>query len=559
MSDGRRNQHMTPISFLFNHPRRVQSRRLARAVIGAAGVVGGLGILGGCEVDSYLDPSVNGYWEHTPTTVPILEHVAAIDDVPRDEIETSEPTREDLLADAQAYRIGPSDEIEVQIDNFTQSSRTDVIPAQVDQRGYINFPKIGSINVLSKTDAEVTAIIERAIREKEILANPKVLVTVKAQRQQTFSATGGVAQPGGYFIPKPDYRLLEALTAAGGVSETAQKIYVIRQVALSDEAKGLPTAPVESEPPKNAPETAPPIKKEDVGELMKAILNEPAKKNDKPGSPGAIGNGVSASGVRRQPAGDPPATPPSPEKKKSDIDLIDTTLPAQPANPPAQNGGTGSEPATAATPPTARSKTKWVFINGQWTKQATAAPRATPSAPSIDPLAKQNVAADVMTQRVIEVPAQRLLAGHADVNIVIRPGDVIRVPVPDQGLFYVEGAVNNPGVYSIPPSGRITITQAIVSASGLAGQAIPERVDLTRRIARDREATIRLNLRAISEKTQPNIFLKPDDVINVGTNFWAFPLAVFRQGLRASYGFGFLLDRNFQGEVFGQDRSLSGN
>ena len=38
-----------------------------------------------------------------------------------------------------------------------------------------------------------------------------------------------------------------------------------------------------------------------------------------------------------------------------------------------------------------------------------------------------------------------------------------------------------------------------------------------------------------------------------GTNFWATPLAVIRNGFRASYGFGFILDRNFQGDVFGAD------
>jgi len=67
----------------------------------------------------------------------------------------------------------------------------------------------------------------------------------------------------------------------------------------------------------------------------------------------------------------------------------------------------------------------------------------------------------------------------------------------------------------------------------------------------DRQATIQLNYRAINEGTQPDIFLKPDDRINVGTNFWALPLAVVRNGFRASYGFGFFLDRNFGNDVFG--------
>ncbi len=554
MSDrrqNRRNQHV------FNQ----RAPRAARLVMSASGLMlGGLGVtMGGCEVDSYLDPSVVGYWEHTATSVPILERLAAIEELPQDQIETSEPAREDLIAEAMAYRLGPSDEVEVQIENFSQSARTDVIPAIVDQRGYINFPKVGSLYVLGKTDAEVTEIIARVIREKEILANPKVLVTVSAQRQQTFSVTGGVANPGGYFIPKPDYRLLEALTAAGGVSESAQKILVIRQVPLSDEVRGISAPPASPEVPTVVPETAPPVKPEDVKDIMNEILEKGEKGAGAPGSPGVMGRkaGGTLGAVGGAGAGKPGGTPGplnanagtarQPEKKP-EIDLVDERLPG---NSPAAS----PQPETVATP--ARAKTKWVFINGQWTKQTLGSPRATPTAPSIDPLAKENIAADVMTQRVIEVPAQRLLAGHADVNIVIRPGDVIRVPVPDTGLYYIEGAINNPGAYGIPPTGKITLQQAIAAANGLAGQAIPSRVDITRRIANDREATIRLDYGAIANKSQPNVYIKPDDVINIGTNFWAFPLAVFRQGIRASYGFGFLLDRNFGGEVFGVDRSLN--
>jgi hypothetical protein len=76
-------------------------------------------------------------------------------------------------------------------------------------------------------------------------------------------------------------------------------------------------------------------------------------------------------------------------------------------------------------------------------------------------------------------------------------------------------------------------------------------VDLTRTIGHLREATIRLDLAAIRQRTQPDVVLKPDDHVIIGTNFWAVPLAVFRNGFRATYGFGFLLDRNFGNDVFG--------
>jgi len=144
-----------------------------------------------------------------------------------------------------------------------------------------------------------------------------------------------------------------------------------------------------------------------------------------------------------------------------------------------------------------------------------------------------------------------LLAGDAQYNLVVRPGDVIRVPPPEIGNVYVAGQVARPGVYSLPAVGRLTLQRVITAAGGLSAIAIPERVDLTRMVGPSRQATIMLNLRAIAEGTQPDVFLKPDDRINVGTTFWALPLAVVRGGFRANYGFGFQLDRNFGNDVFG--------
>lgn len=156
-----------------------------------------------------------------------------------------------------------------------------------------------------------------------------------------------------------------------------------------------------------------------------------------------------------------------------------------------------------------------------------------------------------MTQRVIRIPLKPLLAGDARYNIVIRPGDTIRLPQPQQGLVYMAGQVNRVGPIALPEVGRMTLTRAIDSAGGLTGLAIPERLDLTRIVGDGQQAIIRLNYRAIAEGTQPDLYLKPDDRINVGTNFWALPLAIIRNGFRTTYGFGLLVDRNFGSDVFG--------
>ena len=157
----------------------------------------------------------------------------------------------------------------------------------------------------------------------------------------------------------------------------------------------------------------------------------------------------------------------------------------------------------------------------------------------------------VITQRIIQVPYDNLLRGDMRYNVVIRPGDIINIPAPNIGNVYVMGQISRPGVYGLPGDGDLTIKNVVAAGGNLAPLAVPERVDLIRRIERDREAWVRLNVRAIFDGTQPDIFLKPNDQLIFGTNFFALPVQVIRSGFRMTYGFGFVLDRNFSSDVFG--------
>ena len=194
---------------------------------------------------------------------------------------------------------------------------------------------------------------------------------------------------------------------------------------------------------------------------------------------------------------------------------------------------------------------RWMFLNGRWGRGFPEDDRRDGGRRAGGSESGEMSETPLVTQRVIRVPADALIEGDARYNLVVRPGDVISVPPPETGNVYIGGQVNRPGVYQLPAVGRLTLQRAMTAAGGLGGIAIPERVDLTRMVGPDRQATIMLDLRAIAEGTQPDVFLKPDDHINVGTNFWALPLAVVRNGFRASYGFGFLLDRNFGNDLFG--------
>lgn len=153
---------------------------------------------------------------------------------------------------------------------------------------------------------------------------------------------------------------------------------------------------------------------------------------------------------------------------------------------------------------------------------------------------------DLPGQRVIAVPySSELRRGNlAYNNVVIRPGDTIHVADPTVGEFYMMGNVNRPGVYSLT-NRRLTLKQAVAAAGNLNVVAIPQRLELIRRIGRSQEVILRFDLAKIFAGEQPDIFLKPNDIINVGTNALAPFLAVMRNAFRFTYGFGFVFDRNF--------------
>ena len=135
-------------------------------------------------------------------------------------------------------------------------------------------------------------------------------------------------------------------------------------------------------------------------------------------------------------------------------------------------------------------------------------------------------------------------------NIVIRAGDYIQVPYNDVGVFYVMGQVSRPGPYSLQGQ-RMTLKQAISVAGPLSPLANMNCCDITRRIGRDKEVTCRLNLRKLMEGSQPDMFIKPNDIINIGSHPVARWVAVIRQSFRATYGFGFVYDRNLADKDFG--------
>lgn len=498
--------------------RRDEVRRSVVRIAGLAlGALSAAGLVGCSNWDSYMNPSITGRWERTPTRVPILTHLAAIEDPEEQWVERSEITPEDLMAQADPYRVGAGDIVAMTIWDLVARNAAEQVVRQVDQNGYVEIPVLGRVFISGLTEAEVAAAISDRMRS--LVAEPLVSVVVEQRRQQLFHLMGSNGS-GAFPVPSADFRLLEALTLAGvGVPQYVDEIYVIRQIPLSDQ-----TGRLGPESPDDVFRGTPPAQEPREGESLLDVI-------DQLSAPGALSGrmgGVVPALV--QPAGEEPP-----------IDLIDTPAPTQPA----------AERQAGETPAVERSlEPRWRYRDGRWTREAVAAATRRPIERRQEG-GPRDVRGELFTQRVIRVPTRPLAAGDARYNIVVRPGDLVHVPSSEIGMFYMDGQVVRPGVYALPQVGKMTLTRAVATAGGLGPVAVPERVDLTRMVGPNEQATIMLDFRAIREGTQPDVYVRRDDVINVGTSFWATPLAVVRGGFRTSYGFGFLLDRNFGNDIFG--------
>ena len=514
-----------------SHPIAPQTRTCSTpsSTLGLALCVGAVGLLAGCNADSFLNnSSVVGRWEHTPVEVPILSRIAAIEGAEDELVQITEPTAEDLIPEIDEYRIGPGDQLSVVVWDIPIADQAAQYNLIVDARGSIRIPQLGEIFVAGLTpDQTRDAIVEAMV---PLVGEGLVSVDVVTPRQDSFTVIGTVGGPGQYFLPKPDYRILEALAAASWFLESATpEIFVIRQIPLTEEAAGAPLGDQGAKT--TPPEQTPTPTGEDLLDIIDD-LTQPGGGGD--GSPGALADrDRTAAPVRRayQPE-QPPGPPP--------IDLID---PAQPE--PKQ----ADQPEMPALEPEA-GETSWMYLNGRWV-QVMRRPAGAPEdvLEGLEGLQSGTRLEDLVTQRVIRINVQKLLSGRSTENIVIRPGDIIRVPAPPGGFVYLGGEFVRPGSFNLVDG--LTIERVIISAGGPGQLAVPERLDFTRVLSTGRQATIQLDYRAIVERTQPDIYLKRDDIIVMGTNFWAYPMAVIRGGFRATYGFGFLLDRNFGNDVFG--------
>jgi polysaccharide biosynthesis/export protein len=474
------------------------------------------------------------------------------------------PTAADLTYSDRDYIIGPTDVLDISVLDLLENGIETVLRRQVTTSGHIDLPLLPErLKVTGQNKDGLTEVIKAAYA-KDILRDPVVAVTLAAKRQSTYSILGAVSGPGTYQIERRDMRLLNALASARGITqENIRYIYVIRPkpAEVMNPDIDSTSAPATVTAPTAASRTAPeatirpdvppvaPIKTEDntkafeeLGKLISGGAEEPDTK----------------------PAKDPNGMIPAPAALPTFVETSSITAVAS---------------TSAEAGPQADGKSeKWVYVNNKWIKTVQKAAVATrPSgkgAPTVIPVKSVPEArtATVIPRRetgrtqprtetyedpyqwkdadksslarVIFIDLKRLRQGDPRLNIVIRDNDIIRVPALEVGEFYIMGEVQRPGVYTLTGR-RVTIKMALAAAGNLGAMAYPENSILVRRIGRDQEQTTAINVRAICAGEEPDQFLKPNDVLEIGTHWKTSFLAVVRNAFRVSYGMGLIYDRNF--------------
>jgi len=481
------------------------------------------------------------------TTInPILPSVGMGDEAQELVPNATFPTEGDWSYDPKDYVIGPTDVLDISILDLFQQGLETVLRRQVSDSGYVDLPLLPQrIRAEGLNQEQYKEAVRDAYREANILQDATVSVTIAARRQNTYSILGAVARPGTYNVLKRDMRLLEALATAGGVTQSnIRHIYVIRPAPATRQGAEEPAPAV------MAPESLPPLPEIPPAALPEAepetrpTATQPAEEAD-------LDNELRALEEALPGAGEPVAPPPDETPKQSVLPMLAETADAGAAADTGQFR-----------------RVKWIYSGGRWIRVEEDAPPATrpsgegatPVRPSgktpttlesgaprggapADPYGwRQMERADMA--RIIAVNLKKLRAGDPRMNIVVRDNDIIEVPTLEIGEFYVGGEVLRPGVYSLTGR-RVTVKQAVTAAGNVGPLGWPENSILIRRIGDNQEQIIALNIEAIFKGQDPDVFLKPNDIIAVGTDVRSAFWAVMRNAFRMTYGFGFIYDRNF--------------
>jgi polysaccharide export outer membrane protein len=117
----------------------------------------------------------------------------------------------------EGYQLAAQDKIAVTVLKHPELSGTYTVPPD----GMIDFPRVGQVNVIGKTTAQVSAVIVEELTK--FLVQPDVSVVLVEQRLRSAYVLGSVAKPGQYTVGK-GARITELVAAAGDLTGDRERL-----------------------------------------------------------------------------------------------------------------------------------------------------------------------------------------------------------------------------------------------------------------------------------------------------------------------------------------------
>lgn len=117
--------------------------------------------------------------------------------------------------------IAPGDLLEVVVAPQVSSTAPPALPLRVADDGTITVPLVGRIGVAGLRTTEAEAVIAQAARDRGIYTNPLVSVTIKKPQTIRVTVIGAVRKEGVHELPLAQSTLLDALMAAGNLTDDA--------------------------------------------------------------------------------------------------------------------------------------------------------------------------------------------------------------------------------------------------------------------------------------------------------------------------------------------------
>jgi polysaccharide export outer membrane protein len=161
-----------------------------------------------------------------------------------------------------------------------------------------------------------------------------------------------------------------------------------------------------------------------------------------------------------------------------------------------------------------------------------------PRSPDENSPEKTGDSAEGMPETLVIDLEQLLVKGNLSLNLPLKNGDVINIPV--SGKIFVGGEVNSPGGF-YSKGKRMTVRQAIATAGGLKPKANASGTMIFRYGEGDEEEVLSVDVNAINKGESKDVYLRENDIVIVPQSGAKAFLIELRDTMKGLFGFGFSL------------------